>query len=60
MSRLKEKYDNIAKPELVKKFNYTSVMQAPRLEKIVINMGVGDAVQNSKVLDEAVEELKTL
>ena len=60
MSRLKEKYDNIAKPELVKKFNYTSVMQAPRLEKIVINMGVGDAVQNSKVLDDAVEELKTL
>ncbi|HHW79779.1 MAG TPA: 50S ribosomal protein L5 [Acholeplasmataceae bacterium] len=60
MSRLREKYENVAKPELIKQFNYTSVMQTPRLEKIVVNMGVGDAVQNSKVLDDAVEELKTL
>ena len=60
MSRLREKYENVAKPELIKQFNYTSVMQAPRLEKIVVNMGVGDAVTNSKVLDDAVLELKTL
>lgn len=45
---------------LVEKFNYSSVMQAPKVEKIVINMGVGDAVQNSKALDNAVEELATL
>lgn len=57
MNRLQEKYENSVKPELMKKFNYTSVMQAPKLNKIVINMGLGDAVANSKVLDEAVEEL---
>ncbi|MDY0276528.1 MAG: 50S ribosomal protein L5 [Acholeplasma sp.] len=60
MSRLKEKYENIVKPELIKEFNYTSVMEAPRLEKIVINMGLGDAVANSKIIDDAVEELRTL
>lgn len=60
MSRLKVHYDEVVKPELVKEFNYTSVMQAPRLEKIVVNMGVGDAIGNSKVLDDAVEELRTL
>ena len=60
MSRLKTHYNEVVKPELVKEFNYTSVMQAPRLEKIVINMGVGDAIGNSKVLDDAVEELRTL
>ncbi|MDE7213269.1 MAG: 50S ribosomal protein L5, partial [Anaeroplasmataceae bacterium] len=45
------------KPELAKKFSYKSSMQIPKVEKIVINMGVGDAVANSKVLDDAVEEL---
>lgn len=60
MSRLKTKYDDIVKPELVKEFNYSSVMEVPRLEKIVINMGVGDAVTNPKVLDDAVEELRIL
>lgn len=60
MNRLKEKYNNEVVPALVSKFNYTSVMQAPKLDKIVINMGIGDAVQNSKVLDNAVEELAAI
>ncbi|WP_394239249.1 50S ribosomal protein L5 [Niallia oryzisoli] len=57
MSRLKEKYVKEITPALVSKFNYKSVMQVPKIEKIVINMGVGDAVQNAKSLDTAVEEL---
>ena len=57
MIRLKDKYNETIKDELVKKFDYSSVMQAPKIEKIVINMGVGEAVQNAKVLDNAVEEL---
>ena len=57
MSRLKEKYTKEVSPALMSKFNYKSVMQVPNVEKIVINMGVGDAVQNSKALDAAVEEL---
>ena len=57
MSRLKEKYLNEVSPALMSKFEYKSVMQVPKVDKIVINMGVGDAVQNSKVLDAAVEEL---
>ena len=57
MNRLQEKYQNFVKPELAKKFSYKSSMQIPKVEKIVINMGVGDAVSNSKVLDDAVEEL---
>ena len=60
MNRLQEKYNNLVKPELVNKFNYTSSMEIPRLEKIVINMGVGDAVSNSKVLDDAVNELQAI
>ena len=57
MNRVLEKYLNEVKPELMKKFEYKSVMQAPKLEKIVINMGVGDAMANSKALDAAVEDL---
>ena len=57
MNRLKEKYLNEVTPSLVEKFNYSSVMQTPKVDKIVINMGVGDAVSNSKNLDKAVEEL---
>lgn len=57
MNRLKEKYLNEIVPSLMEKFNYKSVMQVPKVEKIVINMGVGDAVQNAKNLDMAVEEL---
>ena len=56
-NRLKEKYDKEIVPSMMEKFNYTSVMQAPKIDKIVINMGVGDAVSNAKNLDEAVEEL---
>jgi large subunit ribosomal protein L5 len=57
MSRLKEKYLSEVSPALMSKFEYKSVMQVPKVDKIVINMGVGDAVQNSKTLDAAVEEL---
>ena len=57
MNRVLEKYNNEVKPELMKKFEYKSVMQAPKLDKIVINMGVGDAMANSKALDAAVEDL---
>lgn len=57
MNRLKEKYVNEVTPSMMEKFGYTSVMQTPKVEKIVINMGVGDAVSNSKNLDKAVEEL---
>ena len=57
MNRLKEKYTKEIVPALMSKFNYTSVMQAPKVDKIVINMGVGDAVANAKALDNAVEEL---
>lgn len=60
MNRLKEKYQSEIIPALMGKFNYKSVMQAPKLEKIVINMGVGDAVSNSKALDAAVEELGSI
>ncbi|TYS62465.1 50S ribosomal protein L5 [Sutcliffiella horikoshii] len=60
MNRLKEKYQSEIIPALMGKFNYQSVMQAPKLEKIVINMGVGDAVANSKALDAAVEELTSI
>ncbi|CAH0416596.1 50S ribosomal protein L5 [Periweissella fabaria] len=56
-NRLKEKYVNEVQPSLIEKFSYTSSMQAPKLDKIVLNMGVGDAVSNSKNLDEAVAEL---
>ena len=55
-NRLKAKYENEVRPSLIEKFDYSSVMAAPKLEKIVLNMGVGDATQNSKNLDEAVEE----
>lgn len=56
-NRLKEKYSNEVIKALTEQFGYTSVMQAPKVEKIVLNMGVGDAVSNSKNLDKAVQEL---
>lgn len=55
--KLKEQYKTEVLPALVKQFNYTSVMQAPRLEKIVVNMGVGEAISNVKFLEEAVSDL---
>jgi len=60
MSQLKELYLNEAVPELVQKFNYKNTMQVPRLNKIVLNMGLGEAIQNIKLLDSAVEELKMI
>jgi large subunit ribosomal protein L5 len=60
MSIIKDKYENVVKPELIKAFNYTTVMQVPKIDKIVVNMGVGDAVFNAKVLDDAVEELRAI
>ncbi len=57
MNRLKVRYENEIIQSMMEKFNYSSKMQAPKIEKIVINMGVGDAVSNSKVLDDALAEL---
>ena len=57
MNRLQERYTNEITKNLMKKFGYESTMQIPKMEKIVINIGVGDAVNNSKFLEEAVEEL---
>ena len=60
METLKELYYKEIVPNLVKKFKYTSNMQAPKLEKIVLNMGVGDAINDSKFLEAAVKELETI
>lgn len=60
MNRVLEQYKNSVMDELKKQFNYTSVMQIPRIEKIVVNMGVGDSIANSKLLDAAVEDLATI
>lgn len=57
MPRLKETYQTDLMPALTKEFRYTSPMEVPRLEKIVLNMGLGEAIQNIKVLDTAMEEL---
>ena len=57
MNRLQERYENEVVKSLMEKFNYSSKMQAPKIEKIVLNIGVGDAVSNSKLLDDAVNEL---
>ncbi|RUM39875.1 MAG: 50S ribosomal protein L5 [Desulfocapsa sp.] len=57
MGSLKNHYNNECKPALQKEFGYTNVMQIPKLEKIVLNMGLGEAVQNPKIIDGAVEEL---
>lgn len=60
MSRLKEHYEKNVVPALRKRFGYGNVMQVPRLTKIVVNMGVGEAVQNPKVLDAAVADLAAI
>lgn len=59
-SYLFEKYQKEIVPALMKKFNYKNVMQVPRMEKIVVNMGLGEAVQNIKILDHAVQELTVI
>ena len=60
MSRLREHYEKVVKPNLVKEFGYKNPLQAPRLEKIVVNMGVGEAVQDGKRVDAAVQELSLI
>ena len=57
MNRLSDKYKNEVIPKLMEKYNYSTVMQVPKLEKIVINIGVGDATGNSKLIDAAVADL---
>lgn len=57
MNRLKEKYVNEVVPSLMDKYKYSSVMQCPKIEKVVINIGCGDATTNSKLIDAALEDL---
>jgi large subunit ribosomal protein L5 len=59
-ARMKERFLNEITPALMQKFNYKSVMQVPKVEKIVINMGVGEAVSNSKIMDFAVEDMQKI
>lgn len=60
MNRLKAKYNDEIIPSLREKFNYSNIMEIPKLEKIVVNMGVGDATTNSKLLDAAVADLEII
>lgn len=60
MARLKEKYEREVKPAMQAKFNYKNLMEVPKLEKIVINMGIGEATQNPKALDGAVQDLMAI
>ncbi|HEY3080407.1 MAG TPA: 50S ribosomal protein L5 [Chloroflexota bacterium] len=59
-SRLRERYRDEIVPQLVREFGYTSVMQAPRLSKVVINIGLGEAIQNAKALDAAAKDVMTI
>ena len=60
MARLKDTYKQDIVPAMMKKFNYDNIMQVPKLEKVVINMGMGDIKENTKALDSALEELATI
>ena len=60
MNRLEEKYRNEVVPSLIEKHNYKTVMLVPKIDKIVVNMGVGDAVSNSKMLEYAVSDLEKI
>ena len=60
MARLKTKYDDTIRPALIERFGYSSPMQAPKIEKITVNMGVGEAKQDSKMLEQAQQELATI
>jgi len=60
MARIAEQFKNEVSPALMKQFNYSSVMAVPRIAKVVINMGVGDAISDNKIMDQAVEELTTI
>src|SRR5579864_2509082 len=60
MTRLKEHYDTVVRPSLMKEFGYTNPLEVPRLDKIVVNMGVGEAVQDVKKVDAAAKELAAI
>ncbi|MBP1751764.1 MAG: rplE [Geobacteraceae bacterium] len=60
MTRLKELYEKEVVPQLIKDFKYKNVMEVPKLEKVVINMGLGEAIQNIKILDSAAEEIAAI
>jgi large subunit ribosomal protein L5 len=60
MARLKDRYNEEIRPALVRRFGYSSVMQAPKLEKVTLNMGVGEAKQDSKMLEAAQSQLATI
>ena len=60
MSRLKDLYKDEIVDAMIKKFGYKNIMEVPKLDKIVINMGVGEAKENAKVLDSAVKDLETI
>ena len=60
MSMLREKYEKEIKPELMKEFNYSSVMEVPKLDKIVINMGVGEGAKDDKFIEAAKEDLESI
>ena len=57
MNRVQKEYIDKVRPALMKKFSYKSIMETPKIEKIIVNMGVGDAIHNSKLLDAAVDDL---
>ena len=60
MEKLREQYEKEVIPAMMKKFNYTSVMQVPKLDKIVINIGLGDTKDNPKALENAVNDLSII
>ena len=60
MSRLREQYENEIKDAMVKKFGYKNAMEIPKLDKIVVNMGVGEAKENAKILDAAVKDMEAI
>ena len=60
MSRLKEQYENVIKDAMIKKFGYKNTMEVPKLDKIVVNMGVGEAKENAKLLEAAVKDMEAI
>ena len=60
MNRLQEKYNNEIVPAMIEKFGYKNIMEVPKLEKIVINMGVGEAKENAKILESAMHDMEII
>ncbi len=60
MPRLKDKYTSDVVPAMIQKFGYKNIMQVPKLEKVVVNMGLGEAIQNSKIIDAAINDIMTI